>query len=324
MLLAGDVGGTKTLLGMFARAPKRPTPIEVRTFTTTEYDSLSDMIAAFLAGRHGQAERIEAACFGVAGAVLDQMAYLSNVQWTIDAGEVRKRFETPRVALLNDLVVMGHSVSVLSGDELCVLQEGLPVPGGNVALIAAGTGLGEGLLCNIDGRLIPSPSEGGHADFCARTPREIELLIDLTRHYGRAHCEHVISGPGLVNVYRFTHRDRECVAIPDDTEPGDMPKLISSAGLERRCPACEEALDLFVGAYGAETGNLAMRFMATAGVYIGGGIAPKILPALTGRGFLEAFHAKAPMADLLEAIPVWVILNPHAGLIGAAVYANQL
>ena len=203
-------------------------------------------------------------------------------------------------------------------------------------MIAAGTGLGEALLHNVDGRFVPGASEGGHADFSARTPRELEMVRDLTRIFGRVSVEHVVSGPGLVNVYQFTHRSfgtgpaitpssiapaHLCGAVGVVKDPSELPARISRAAMEHRCEHCVEALDIFVSAYGAEAGNVALRAVATAGVYVGGGIAPKILPALAAGSFLEAFRAKEPMADMVATVPVAVILNPDAGLIGAAVHA---
>jgi len=323
MLLAGDVGGTKTLLGIFARAPERPTPIETGEFRTLEYDSLGDMIAEFLSVRPEKAERVEAACFGVAGVVIDEVATLTNVPWTVDAAEIRARFQARQTAILNDLIALGYGVTVLEPRELAVLQEGEAAADGNAAIIAAGTGLGTGMLHNVDGRFIPSPSEGGHADFSARTPREMDLVLELTRIYGRTHTEHVISGLGLINLFRFTHPGG-CAAVPNECDPSEIPPLLSAAAMAGRCPQCVEALDMFLSAYGAEAGNLALRFLATAGVYVGGGIAPKILPAMRNGLFIDAFRAKPPMADLLATVPVWVIMNPQAGLLGAAVYANTL
>jgi glucokinase len=219
---------------------------------------------------------------------------------------------------------MANAVPVLRADEIDVLQDGQRVSTGNAAVIAAGTGLGEALLHNVNGRFVPSPTEAGHADFAARTPREIELLQALIRTYGRADCERVVSGPGLVNLFRFTHRDDPCPVVDAGAAPALFPMLVSSSALEGRCRACREALDMFVAAYGAEAGNLALRTVATAGVYLGGGIAPKILPALHGPLFVEAFRSKPPMNDLLERIPISVILNTDAGLLGAAVAASQL
>ena len=169
----------------------------------------------------------------------------------------------------------------------------------------------------------PSPSEGGHTDFAARTPREIELLQWLTAEYGRAHTEHIVSGPGLVNLARFTSQGRSKV-LNEAEDPADLPQRVTQAALDKTCPYCVEALDLFLGVYGAASGNLAMSCMATGGVYLGGGIPPKILPAFDSDLFMSAFRAKAPMEDLMRSIPVLIILNKQAGLLGAAVYASQM
>ncbi len=322
MLLAGDVGGTKTFLGLFAPGPERPHPSLVREFATLAFQNLGDMVESFLRAAGERTGDIQAACFGVAGPVADQVARMINVPWPIDGAELAERFDIEQTRLLNDLETMALAVPVLEPSELEVLQEGVAQPEGNAALIAAGTGLGEALLHNVDGRFIPSPSEGGHADFCARTPREIELLKELVRQYGRAQVEHVVSGPGIANLYHFTH-SKPCSAV-GQAKRSDLPALVTASGLERRCPQCAEALALFVEAYGAEAGNLALRSVATAGVYVGGGIAPQILPALKTGVFLDAFRAKEPLVDLLATIPVSVILNRRAGLLGAAVYANLL
>src|SRR5690606_20555393 len=168
--------------------------------------------------------------------------------------------------------------------------------------------------------------EGGHADFAARTPRELELATELIRNHGRADVERVVSGRGLINVFHFTHGtgQRACDQMPRDIDETELAPAISENALTRRCPRCEEALSLFSGAYGAEAGNLALRCMATAGVYVGGGIAPKILPAIEAGGFMNAFVDKDPLVDLLRTFPVRVILNPAAGLLGAAVRAAEL
>ncbi len=337
MLLAGDIGGTKTLLGLFNRAPERPTPIEIGEFVTLDYPSLVPMIREFLKANNVEPKRIEAVSFGVAGAVTDQVARMTNVPWLVDAEEIAQAAGLRHVHVLNDLEAMATAVPVLEGDELAVLQQGVAQPTGNGAVIAAGTGLGEALLLNVDGRFIAGASEGGHADWGARTPREVEMLVVLTREYGRVSVEHILSGPGLVNVYQFTHNSfggaefispaakvprQLCVGVKPVDDPADLPKAISQSAMERRCPKCVEALELFVTAYGAEAGNLALRTVATAGVYIGGGIAPKILPVIEAGSFLEAFRAKEPLADFVATIPVAVILNDEAGLLGAAVHAN--
>lgn len=322
MLLAGDVGGTKTLLGLFRRAPKRPVPLEMRAYPTNEFSSFSDILQAFSRDVR-PTSAIEAVAVGVAGPVVNQRANLTNVGFDISAVEIAAWSGSIRAALLNDLEAMAHSVGVLTPDELIELQGGIARPDGNAVIIAAGTGLGSAYLHRVNGRLRPVPSEGGHADFAARTDREIELLRMLRDAYGRVEVESVLCGPGMLNLHRFTHAGRACPALVN-VEAGDEPPAISRAALTRSCPYCVEALDLFVSAYGSETGNLALRGVATAGVYVGGGIAPKILPLLQRGDFMKAFRGKPPMDELLSRIPVKVILNQEAGVLGAAVYANEM
>jgi glucokinase len=339
VLLAADVGGTKTLLGLFKQAPERPVSIETGEFVTLEYDSLVPMIREFLKAEGVEAKAIVAATFGVAGAVTDQVARLTNVPWLVDAAAIGQAADLRCVHLLNDLEAMAHSVAVLEPGELAVIQQGLAQPGGNAAVIAAGTGLGEAILLNLDGRFHPGATEAGHADWGARTPREVELLSTLIRVYGRGSNEHVISGPGLVNIYQFTHDAfgsrtwlspaayvpaRTCAGVGAIADPADLPAAIAKSAFEKRCAMCVESLELFVAAYGAEAGNLALRTVATAGVYVGGGIAPKILPAIQSGLFQDAFRAKEPLADFVATVPVAVILNSEAGLLGAAVHANSI
>jgi glucokinase len=321
-LLAGDIGGTKTLLGLFERAPRRPQRAVVRAFGTLEYRELPTMIAEFLRDAKTPADRVSVACFGVAGPVIDEAADLTNVPWRVDARGVQRALGFPRVQLLNDLQAMAYSVPVLNDDEVMVLQAGEPTPKGNIAIIAAGTGLGEALLHTFDGRRVPSPSEGGHADFAARTEREFALVRDVTARYGRADVEHIISGRGLRNIHRVAHRE-PCAVVSDLDDPA-APAAITTAALEKRCAGCVETLEIFIEAYGAEAGNLALRSVATGGVFIGGGIAPKILPALKTGAFMRAFCAKPPLDAMLRATPVKVILNEEAGLLGAAVFANSI
>lgn len=324
MILAGDIGGTKSLLGLFGPGTDRPQSSVLREYATADFDGLVQLVGTFLdeTGTRG----IDAACFGVAGQVRGLVARLTNVPWVADAAPVLDRLGCP-VALVNDLAALAYAVPLLDPDELAVLQDGAAEPDGNAALIAAGTGLGEALLHNVEGRFVPCASEGGHADFAPRTPREIELAAHLRRAYGRVDNERVISGRGLLNLYGFTHgrpdRRPACPGVRHADEDS-LPATITRAGLDRRCPGCMEALELFVGAYGSEAGNLALRGTATAGVYIGGGIAPQILPALESGLFMEAFRDKDPMTDMLRAVPVLVILNRSAGLLGAAVRAAEL
>jgi glucokinase len=322
MLLAGDVGGTKTLLGLFAPGERRPRPVAVHAYPTAEFASFTSMLDAFVRDL-GRPLAAASAAVGVAGPVVSRMATLTNIDWNISIDEIAAHTSTSRVALLNDLEAMATSVDVLAPDELATLQEGSPRPDGNAVIIAAGTGMGQAYLHRVDGRLRPVPSEGGHADYAARTDRELELTRMLRERYGRAEVEHVVSGPGLLNLHRFTHRGGECPVV-DDLDAPDAPALVSQSALGGRCQFCAEALRMFVAAYGAEAGNLALRGVATAGVFIGGGIAPKLLPSLRSGSFMEAFRSKAPMADLLARMPVHVILNADAGLLGAAVFAQGM
>jgi glucokinase len=326
MVLAGDVGGTKTLLGLFSTETDRPRQVVSKEYTTLDFDSLDAVVGAFVGDTRAGA--IDAVTIGVAGPVTGHVARLTNVPWVADVSVVAKRLGGCPSLLLNDLEAMGSSIPVLASDELATLQKGTRHPTGNGALIAAGTGLGEALLHSIGGRLVPAASEGGHADFAARTAREIALVEHLTRAYGRVSNERVISGHGIVNIYQFTHgvrsQDERCPVAGTHTDPPDLPARITKAALDGRCPDCVEALEMFVEAYGAEAGNLALRAVALQGVYIGGGIAPKILPALERGSFMDAFRQKEPMGDLLRKVPVHVILNPAAGLLGSAVRAAGL
>ena len=321
MLLAGDLGATKTLLGLFRRAPLRPTPVVVKSFLTASHPHLVDMIDAFLHEQRGKHPNIEAACFGVAGPVIDGRAEIVNVGWTVDGRELADALDLGRVPVLNDLVSIAHAIAVLEPDELHTLQEGTPNRSGNAGLIAAGTGLGEAFLFPAGSRLVPAPSEGGHADFAPRTPRERELAAWLTERYGRAEVEAVVSGLGLRNLYAFTH-DTPCTPLEVDGRPVDLAATVSTRGASGTCAACQEALQIFVAAYGAEAGNMALRAVTTRGLYVAGGIAPKLLPSLAHGGFLDAFRDKPPMRELLERIPVHVVLNHEVGIIGAAVVAN--
>jgi glucokinase len=339
MILAGDVGGTKTLLGLFRAEDDRPSPVEVGEFVTLDYDSLETIIGEFLRAWNVEAKHLAAAAFGMAGAIRSQVARLTNVPWVVDAASVAQVTGIRRLRLLNDLEALGYAVPVLRPDELASLHDGTKIADGNAAVIAAGTGLGEAFLHNVRGRLIPGASEGGHADFAARTDRELEMVGRFAQIFGRVSAETVISGPGLVNVYQFTHDAfgtgpllttssiapaRLCPAVGEVEDFADLPARISEAAAEKRCEQCVEAMDMFVGAYGAEAGNIALRSTATAGVFVGGGIAPKNLPALQSGTFMDAFCAKEPLAEFVAKIPVSVILNDDAGLLGAAVFAQEL
>ena len=321
-VLAADVGGTKTLLGLFECGARRPRPLLVRSYPTAAFASFTDILMAFAADAGGPL-RVDAAGVGAAGPVVDRRARLTNIVWDISAHEIGAHLGIERAGLLNDLTAIATSADVLTPEELAPLQAGTRRADGNAAVIAAGTGLGVAFLHRLGGRLHPMASEGGHADFAPRTDREIELLRMLRAEYGRAEVEHVLSGPGLVHVHRFTHGPEACAALRQ-VAPDDRAAAISQAAMTVQCPACVETLAIFVGVYGAEAGNLAVRGLATAGVYLGGGIAPKILPLLRSATFLDAFRDKGAMSELVSQVPVHVIVNAEAGLLGAAVYAQAL
>ncbi len=315
IVLAGDIGGTSSRLGVFERAAPRPRMIAERTFRTNAFPGVADMTAAFLRDTAIDPRSIAAATFGAAGPVLDGVAQLTNSPVRVETAAIAQAVGPAPITLLNDLEALAYAVPVLSTDEVHVLQEGHRNPDGAVAIIAAGTGLGEAALYRMDGRPVAKASEGGRADFAARTDRDIVVLRELILEYGRAAVEHVVSGIGLVHIHKALHR--RCAASIDFASP-EAPAAVSAAALARTCPSCVDAMDVFVEAYGAEAGNLALRTVATGGVYIGGGIAPKILPALGAGSFLAAFRAKDPFTPMLDAMPVKVILNEDAGLLGAA------
>lgn len=321
MLLAGDVGGTKTLLGLFERGARRPSAVEIRSYRTLDFSNLRGLALQFLRDTSSQPADIEAASFGVAGPITGRRAQLTNVPWVVDLDTLRGEVPIPRAYLLNDLEALAWSVPVLEPDEIDVLHAGEPDSGGNVALIAAGTGLGIALLPRVDGRLVPRASEGGHVDFAPRNADEQKLADALAREFGRVDVERVVSGPGLAHIHRILY-PHACATLTPAPSMDDLPPAITRAALEGQCPSCTRTLECFVSAYGAAAGNLALTVLSTGGLYLGGGIAPRILPALRWPVFMRSFLAKSPMDALISRVPVKVILNPQAGLLGAASYAN--
>lgn len=322
MLLAGDLGGTKTQLGLFRATKGRPELLDVREYVTLDFPGLPAMVTTFLESVGVRPQEVEVACVGVAGPIIKQVARLTNVPWAIDGREVMAATGIAHVWLLNDLVAMAYGVPALRQDELFVLQAGEFDADGNACLMAAGTGLGQAILVRQHGRLVPSPSEGGHGNFGPHGPREVALLEFLTARYGRATYEHIISGPGLVNLLRFISDNRSPLfgSVADEA----LPAAISSRGLDRSDPQCVEALQLFVSIYGSAAADLGLQCVATGGVYLGGGIPTRILRAFEQPYFLDAFRNKPPMTPLVERMPVSLVLNRQTGLLGAAVYAATL
>ena len=322
MLLAGDVGGTKTFLGLFARSAARPDAIDIRSYRTLDFPDLGALCVQFLRETSTRPAEIEAAAFGVAGPIAGNRAQLTNVPWLVDLDTLRAEVPIERAFLLNDLEALAWSIPVLTPAEIEVLHEGEPDSGGNVALIAAGTGLGVALLPNVDGRLVPRASEGGHVDFAPRNADEQALAGALQKEYGRVDVERVVSGPGLAHIHRVLYAHR-CPTLTQTQTSDELPAAITRGALEAACSSCTRTLEFFVSAYGASAGNLALTVMATGGVYLCGGIAPRILPALRWPIFMRSFLDKTPMDALISRIPVKVILNSRAGLLGAATYASK-
>jgi glucokinase len=279
----------------------------------------------FLAGDHPP---IDAACFGIAGPIVDDKVKTPNLAWIVDRAELSRGLKLDSVHLLNDLEAAAYGIFTLEQDDVFTLNEGVMRSSGDKALIAAGTGLGQAILHDDGRRFHPLASEGGHGDFAARNELEIELLRYLLSRYSHVSCERVVSGPGLLNIYRFLKEARRVQEPPWLAErlaaADDLSAVISQAALAHEAEICVQALHLFVSAYGAEAGNLALRANALRGLYVGGGIAPKILPKLKDGTFMRSFGDKGRYADLLSTVPVKVILIDQTALRGAAYYAAFL
>jgi glucokinase len=327
MILAGDVGGTKTVVALFEERDDGLQLVRDGTFPSREHRSLEEILAKFLQGSSGVSLR--AACFGVAGAVIEGKCRTTNLPWELDERELARAVGAPRGKLLNDLEAAAYGMLYLGEDELCVLQKGVrPKRHGNVAVVAAGTGLGEAMLYWDGERHHPMASEGGHADFAPRTDLEIELLRYLRgKCGGHVSWERVLSGPGGFNIYEFLRASgyaQEPAWLTEKLKTGDKSAILAQVGMANQDPQCVKALELFCSLYGAEAGNMALKCVAVGGVYIGGGIAPKLLPALQSGNFLRAFVDKGRFREFLEGIDVQVALNPRAPLLGAAHYALRL
>jgi len=324
LILAGDIGGTKTHLALFSLEGRKLKSELKKTFPSKQYRGLEPVVEAFLTG---QQVSISRACFGIAGPVVGGQVKTPNLPWVVDSANIAQRFKLDSVALLNDLEAAAYGIFTLEPQELFTLNEGVSGQRGNKVLIAAGTGLGEATLYD-DGRdLHPSASEGGHGDFAPTDETQIDLLGYLMKEFGHVSYERVVSGPGIANIYGFL-RDTGRLEEPDwlkekISASEDASVVISQEALAGNSAICVQALNLFVSVYGAEAGNLALRGKATGGVYIGGGIAPKILAKLEDGTFMRAFLDKGRYQELLSGMPVRVILNDQAALQGAAFYATR-
>ncbi|HEV2326138.1 MAG TPA: glucokinase, partial [Terracidiphilus sp.] len=321
MILAGDVGGTKVDLALFEFVEGSLNTVREKRYPARQYSGLEEIVKEFLG-----AETTSAACFGVPGPVRDGRLRLTNLPWTLDSRELSQTLSIQHVFLINDLQANGYGIAELKADQICVLSEGDARQIGNRALISAGTGLGECFMI-WDGRdYVPYPSEGGHSDYAPRNEDEIDLLRFLKQKYnGRISFERIVSGQGVTNIYEFLRDVRgleEPLWLAERLAAEDPNAVIAELGLNAKSEICEKTLDMFVSAYGAEAGNLALKVLAVGGLYVGGGIAPKILEKLKDGAFMKAFTDKGRLSQLLINTPVRVILESRTALLGAAAYAE--
>jgi len=328
MILAGDIGGTKTVLALYRKNSQGELQCELeQTYASAEYPQFNDILAAFL-----QTDiTIESACFGIAGPIVDQRCQTTNLPWIIDAQELAEKFGTRKVKLLNDLEAMAIGMLNSPAADLVELNPQAHSKKGNIAVIAAGTGLGEAILYWDGQQHHPIATEGGHCDFAAQTTQQDRFLTYLRKHFnGHVSWERVLSGDGFGYLYDFLVDigfSAPCPAVPSANDvsayAGDRNAIISRLGINNEDPVCVEAVRLFVELYAAEAGNLALKCLATGGVFIGGGIGPKIRPALESERFLQAFSAKGRFQGLLSNLSIKLSLNPNAPLIGAANYFSD-
>jgi glucokinase len=321
LVLAGDIGGTKVNVGFFSVGGNEIHVICEKSYNSRNYPGLEPILSDFLTEDY---DNVAAASFGVAGTIYEGRCTPVNLPWTIDVKKLRKRLRIQNIYLLNDLEANACGILQLRADEFAIINRGVE-QGGNAALISAGTGLGESVLFWDGTSHLPFATEGGHADFAPQSTLEVALLEYLMLKFGHVSYERIVSGPGLLNIYLYLKDQGRYGNEPgwlkerlDQEEPA---AVISACALEKKSELCEKALDVFVSVYGAEAGNLALKALAVGGVYLGGGISPKILDKLKDGTFMNAFTSKGRLSEILSSIPVKVILNDKTALLGAAYYA---
>jgi glucokinase len=318
-VLAADVGGTKTAVALVEISARSLAVVRESRYASADFRGLADVFADFLA-REKKAPRFAGA--GVAGPVRQGRARVTKLSWDIDEKRLARAFRGTAFRLVNDFTANALGLPYLKPRQVRTVARGRPERGGPIALIGAGTGLGEAGLLVVRGVLVPFPSEGGHKDFSPRDERECRFSEFLRRDGGRSEWDRVLSGEGLVHLFDFLASEAPARRSPEISEAfarePDRAAVVTQFGLEGRDPVAREALDLFVSLYGSEAGNLALQYRATGGVFVAGGIAPRILPAIESGAFLASFRDKPPLSELLERIPVRVVLEPRLGLFGAA------
>ena len=318
MILAGDIGGTHARLAFFDAVDGRFSLVSASIFPSREYAGLDEIVAKFVDTSNLHPDT---ACFGIAGPVRNGRVEASNLPWIIESKRLADELKIKKAFLINDLEANAWGIPALDAKDVVTLNQVKGQPVGNQAVIAAGTGLGQAGMFWDGAKHHVFACEGGHADFAPRNQLEVELFNYLHTRFGHVSYERIVSGPGLVNVFGFLRDTGHGTPPPwltDEMSNSDPAAAISRAGIEGRCGLCEQALDLFVSIYGAEAGNMALKIMATGGIYLGGGIAPKMLSKLSGPLFMQAFTGKGRMQALLESMPVRVITNDRIALLGAA------
>ncbi len=318
MILAGDIGGTNTRLAFFEVVDGHLQLVSLSVFPSREHSGLSEIVAKFVGATN---VRPDTACFGVAGPVRNGRVETSNLPWVIESKQMAEQLKIQQAVLINDLEANAWGIPALDPKNLVALNQVKGTPVGNQAVIAAGTGLGQAGLYWDGSQHHVFACEGGHVDFAPRNDLEVDLLRYLRVRFGHVSYERIVSGPGLVNVFHFlrdTGHGSEPKWLVEQMAHGDPAAAISKAAMDGSCPLSEQALDLFISIYGAEAGNLALKIMATGGVFLGGGIAPKLLPKLAGPLFMQSFIGKGRMQPLVEAMPVKVITDDKIALLGAA------
>ncbi len=322
IVLAGDLGGTKTNLSFYRATDSKLEPLESKRYASDDYPSCIDVLKQFLTDtKQSVVDRI---CLGVAGPVLDGKVELTNIGWTLDVAEMRKQLGIAKVALINDLEATAYGLAGLSAADFITIHPGHDNTNGNMAIIAPGTGLGEGGMYWSGKQHYPFPTEGGHTDFAPRTETDIELLRVLTKKYGVVSWEKVVAGPAILDIYLFL-RDFKKIKEPGwlteaIADPEEAPAAISTAALEQKDDTCVETMQYFVRYLAHESANLVMKLKATGGLFLGGGIPPKIAPLLQDKSFYEHYLDCDRMQHLLETVPIRIVTNDKTGLIGAAYY----
>lgn len=322
-LLAGDIGGTKTNLALYTPDAYRPEQTELVSFTSADHDSLEDIIDRFLRDRKVM---VTAACFGIAGPVTGGKVKTTNLQWEISEDAIAKRFQFSRVSLINDLAATALSIPTLREDEIEIINRATPMDEAPIGLLAPGTGLGISLVFRKGGIFSPIDSEGGHVDFAPINAEQFDLLEFFSKIYGHVSIERIVSGPGIFDIYRWLRSNdpqREAPRVAERLAKEDPPKVITDSALSENDPLSLEAVNMFISIFGQCAGNLALTGFTRGGIYLGGGISPKALPMLKSAQFLESYWDKGRFKPVLQSIPVWVILNDQAALIGAANYAMK-